>query len=54
MNLEQQILDDLFFLVFRFCLCPIASFFELVAFVNEQGSVPAIIDHQLWAFTFQM
>src|SRR6266496_1499155 len=54
MNLEQQIFDYLFFLVRRFRLCPIAAFFELIALVNEQGSVAAIVDHQLWTFAFRM
>src|SRR4030095_4881682 len=54
MNLEQQVLDDLFFPICRFRLCPIAAFFKLVTFVNEQGRVPTIVDHQLWTFTFRM
>src|ERR1700746_2324982 len=54
MNLEQQILDYLFFLVRRFRLGPIAAFFELIALVNQQSGVAAIVDHQLWTFTFRM
>src|SRR6266700_3781419 len=54
MNFEQQILDDLFFLVRRFGFCPIAAFLELVAFVNEQRCVSAVIDYKLRPFAVWM
>src|SRR5262245_66471281 len=54
LNFEQEILDDLLFFVRRFRLCPIAAFFQFVAFMNEQCCVAAIIDHQLRAFAFWM
>ena len=44
LNFEQQILDDLLFLVCRFRLRPIAAFFQFVAFVNEVFDLrPALI-----------
>ena len=54
LDLEQEIFDDLFFLVGRLCLGPIAAFFELVTFVNQQGRVAAVIDHELRTFTIGM
>src|SRR5215475_11681004 len=54
LNFEQQILDDLLFPVCRFRLRPVAAFFQFVAFMNEQGCVAAIVDHELWAFAFGM
>ena len=50
LDLEQQIFDDLLFLVRRFSLCPIAALFELVTFVDEQRRVATVIDHELRAF----
>ena len=47
MNFQQQIFDDLLFLVRRFRLGPIAAFLELITFVDEQRRIAAIIDHQL-------
>ncbi len=47
MNLEQQIFDDLLFLVRRFRFGPIASFFEFITFVNEQRGIAAVIDYKL-------
>ena len=52
LNFEQQILDDLLFLVCRFCFRPIAAFFQFVAFMNEQCCVATIIDYELRAFAF--
>ena len=54
MNLKEQILDDLFFSICRFRLGPIAAFFKLIALVNQQRGVAAIVDHQLWTFTFRV
>src|SRR6267143_2185723 len=47
-DFEQQIFDDLFLFVLRFRLCPIAAFLQLVAFVNEQRGISAIIYDELW------
>ena len=54
LNFEQQIFDDLLFLVRGFGLRPIAAFLQLVAFVDEQRGVAPIIDHQLGAFAVGM
>ena len=54
MNFQQQILDDLLFLVRRFRLGPIAAFLELITFVDEQRRIAAIIDHQLRTFAVGM
>src|SRR5436309_16074892 len=54
MNFQQQIFDDLFFLVRRFGFCPIAAFLELVAFGNEQRCVTAVIDYKLRPFAVWM
>src|SRR5438034_1350012 len=42
-NFEQQIFDDLLLSIRGFGFCPIAAFLELVAFVNEQRGVAAVI-----------
>ena len=52
LNIEQQIFYDLFFLVCRVRLSPIAAFFQFVAFVDEQRGVAAIVDHQLRTSAF--
>ena len=44
LHFEQQILDDLLFVVGRFRFRPIAAFFEFVTFVDEQRHVAAVID----------
>src|SRR6202030_4238267 len=54
LDLEQQIFDDLLFLVGGFGFRPIAAFFELVAFVNEQSGVAAVINDELRAFAVRM
>src|SRR5438046_9940120 len=54
MNLEQQVFDNLFFLIRRFRFSPIAAFLQLVAFMNEQRGVSAIIDDQFVTFAFRM
>ena len=54
MNLQQQIFDDLLLLIRGFGFCPIAAFLQLVAFVNEQGSVSAVINDELRAFAVRM
>src|SRR5215467_9514047 len=50
LNVQQQILYELFLLVCRFRLSPIAAFFQFVTLMDEQRGVAAIVDHQLWAF----
>src|SRR6266436_166679 len=52
LNFRQQIFYDLFFLVRRVCLSPIAAFFQFVALMDEQRGVAAIVDYQLRAFAF--
>ncbi len=54
LDLEQQIFDDLLFFICRVCLGPIAAFFELVTFVNEQRRVAAVIDHELGTLAVRM
>jgi hypothetical protein len=46
-NLLQQVLDHLLFVVGRRSVDPTISIFQLIAFVDQQGHVPAIIDDQL-------
>src|SRR5437773_7924187 len=47
LDFEQQIFDDLLFLVRRFRLRPIAAFLEFVTFVDDQGRSTAVIDNEL-------
>jgi hypothetical protein len=48
-NLLEQILDDLFFMVAGGRVDPAVAVFELKAFVDEQGHVAAVVDDQLRA-----
>ena len=50
LHFDEQILDDLLFLACRCRFNPVAAFFELVAFVDEQRRVAAVIDDELRAF----
>ena len=54
LDFEEQIFDDLLFLIGRFRFRPIAAFLELVAFMNQQGRVAAVIDDQLRTFAVRM
>ena len=49
-DLLEQVLDDFLFVAARFGVDPIAAFFELVAFVDEERHVAAVIDDELRAF----
>ena len=53
LHFEEQIFDHLFFLVVRRRLRPIGAFLELVAFVNQERDIPAIIDHELRTFALR-
>src|ERR1700683_3612867 len=53
-NLLQQIFDDLFFVALRRAVHPVAAIFELIAFVNEQSRIAAIVDNQLRALAVRM
>ena len=46
-NLLQEILDDLLFFVAGGAVDPVAAVFELIAFVDKQRGVAAIVDDQL-------
>ena len=46
-DLLQQILDDLLFVAAGGRVDPVAAVFELIAFVDEQGGVAAIVDDEL-------
>ena len=46
----EKILDDLLFVAAARVFDPVVAFFELVAFVDEQRHVAAVIDHELRAF----
>src|SRR5438874_3673254 len=54
MNIKQQIFDDLLFPARRFALCPVTAFFELIAFMNEQCGVAAIVHDKLWPLALWM
>jgi hypothetical protein len=54
-DLLQQVLDDLLFLAAARAVDPLGvAFFELVAFVDKEGSVTAIVDDELRAETAGM
>ena len=46
-NLLQQILDDLLFLVAGRRVDPVAAVFQLIAFVDEKRGVAAVVDDEL-------
>ena len=48
-NLLQKIFDYLLFFVARRSIDPVAAILELVAFVDEQGCIAAIVDNQFRA-----
>ncbi len=50
LHFEKQILDALFFLALRRRSGPVAAFFQLIALVDQECDVAAIIDHELRAF----
>src|SRR5581483_11376891 len=47
MNLLEQVLDDFLFLAARRSIDPIAALFQLVALVNQQCDIAAVIHYQL-------
>ena len=49
-NLLQQVLDDLFFVVRRRAVDPLIALFQFIAFMDEQRNVTAIVHHQLRPF----
>ena len=48
MHLLEEIFDDLFFVIARRGVYPIATFLQLITLVDEQGGVASIIDNELW------
>ena len=48
MHLLEEIFDDLFFVIARRGVHPIATFLQLITLVDEQGGVASIIDNELW------
>src|ERR1700759_4335497 len=50
LHFEEQVFDHLLFLVRTGGFRPVTSFLELIAFMDQQGDVAAIINHQLRTF----
>src|SRR5947209_7841486 len=46
-DLLQQVLDDVFFVAAGGCVDPVAAVFELVAFVDEERDIAAVIYDEL-------
>ena len=46
-DLFQQVFDYLLFVIARRAVDPLVAVFQLIAFVDEQGHVAAVVDHQL-------
>ncbi len=46
-DLLEQVLDDLFFVAAGGSVDPVAAIFELIALVDQQRDVAAVVDHQL-------